>query len=132
MNATGSVLLDTSVVIDYLRQQDQPLIRQMEGTHELYLPLTALGELLYGAYKSKNKEQTLQDVYKFLQVCSLLTPDETTADWYGQVKAALAKAGTPIPQNDIWIAAMALEHNLPLVTRDAHFSKVPDLSVLNW
>jgi predicted nucleic acid-binding protein len=39
MNATGSVLLDTSVVIDYLRQQDQSLIRQMEGTHELYLPL---------------------------------------------------------------------------------------------
>ncbi len=128
MNAIGSVLLDTSVVVDYLRQQDPSLIRQLEGTRELFLPLTALGELLYGAYKSADKEQTLQDVAKFLRVCSLLIPGEATADWYGRVKAGLAKAGTPIPQNDIWIAATALEHNLPLVTRDAHFSKVADLS----
>ena len=132
MNATGSVLLDTSVVVDYLRQQDPSLIRQMEGTHDLFLPLTALGELLYSAYKSADKEQTLQDVAAFLQVCSLLIPGEATADWYGRVKAGLAKACTPIPQNDIWIAATALEHNLPLVTRDAHFSKVPDLSVFRW
>jgi len=59
-------------------------------------------------------------------------PGEVTADWYGQVKSGLAKGVTPIPQNDIWIAATALEHNLPLVTRDAHFSRVPDLAVLNW
>jgi predicted nucleic acid-binding protein len=52
--------------------------------------------------------------------------------FYGQVKATLAKAGTPIPQNDIWIAAAALEHDLPVATRDAHFSKVPDLLILNW
>jgi tRNA(fMet)-specific endonuclease VapC len=131
MNGTGSVLLDTSVVVEYLRQQDQSLIGQLEGTDELYLPLTALGELLYGAHKSKDKEQTLQDVYKFLQIRSLLIPDEATAEWYGQITAGLAKAGTPIPKNDSWIAATALEHDLPLVTRDAHFSKAPDLSVLD-
>jgi tRNA(fMet)-specific endonuclease VapC len=132
MNATGSVLLDTSVVIDYLRKQDQALIEHLEGANELYLPLVVLGELLYGAHKSTQKEQTLEDVRKFLRVCSLLIPDEVTADLYGKVKAALARKGTPIPQNDIWIAAAALEHNLPLATRDGHFSKVVDLVVWNW
>jgi len=57
MGPTGSVLLDTSVVVDYLRQQHQPLIRRMEQAAVLYLPLIAMGELLYGAYHSKDKKQ---------------------------------------------------------------------------
>jgi len=48
------------------------------------------------------------------------------------VKLALKMAGTPIPENDLWIAAAALEHGLPLATRDAHFRHVPGLTVLDW
>jgi hypothetical protein len=50
-----------------------------------------------------------------------------TADLYGKVKGALARKGTPIPQNGIWIAAVVLEHNVFLATRDGHFSKVTNL-----
>ena len=132
MSATGSVLLDTSIIIDYLRKRDWELVRQLESAGELFLPLVALGELLFGAHKSKQKERTLDDVANFVQVCTIVEPDEVTADLYGQIKASLDSRRTPIPQNDIWIAASALEHDLPLATRDQHFSKVAGLAVLDW
>jgi len=55
-----------------------------------------------------------------------------TAGHCGRLKDLLARAGTPVPENDLWIAAVALEHGLPVATRDAHFSQVPGLSVLDW
>ena len=62
----------------------------------------------------------------------LLSPGATTAEHYGRIRAQLAQSGTPIPENDIWIAALALEHQLPLAARDAHFDRVTGLQVLNW
>ena len=61
-----------------------------------------------------------------LAAAVVLVPTESTAVLYGAIHAELAMAGTPIPQNDIWIAAVAREHELPLVTRDAHFRPGPD------
>ena len=62
----------------------------------------------------------------------VLLPDELTAEVYGQIKAELAQAGTPIPDNDLWIAALAREYQLPLATKDRHFALVPGLSTLAW
>ena len=59
-----------------------------------------------------------------------MMPTDRTADEYARLKEALAKAGALIPENDLWIAAYALEHGLPLITRDAHFARVPGLTVL--
>src|SRR5258707_753022 len=131
MNAIGSVLLDTSVVVDYFRQ-DPDLQEKIDQADDVYLPLVVLGELLYGAYKSKQKDKTLAQVKSFLSGCILLLPDEATAQLYGQIQAELSVLGKAIPQNDIWIAAAAKEHDLPVATRDQHFSSVPDLTVLNW
>jgi predicted nucleic acid-binding protein len=61
-----------------------------------------------------------------------LLPTAATADHYGQIRAALAKAGTPIPENDIWIAALAKEFQLPLAARDRHFDLIAGLQVLKW
>jgi tRNA(fMet)-specific endonuclease VapC len=58
--------------------------------------------------------------------------DDRTVEQYGQIKAEIAEAGTPIPDNDIWIAALAREYELPLVTRDQHFDIVPGLKTLAW
>jgi tRNA(fMet)-specific endonuclease VapC len=63
---------------------------------------------------------------------TLLLPTARTAAEYGRVKVTLKAAGLPIPENDIWIAAYALEHGLPLATRDAHFAHVPGLIVEDW
>ncbi len=55
-----------------------------------------------------------------------------TAEIFGQISAELALAGTPIPTNDVWVAALAREHALPVATDDAHFARVPGLTVLRW
>ena len=62
----------------------------------------------------------------------MLSPGVATAEHYGRIRAQLAQAGTPIPENDIWIAALALEHQLPLSARDVHFDRVTGLQVLKW
>lgn len=62
----------------------------------------------------------------------MLLPDEGTAEHYGDLKAELARLGKPIPDNDLWVAAMARQYDLPLATRDAHFAQVPGLQTLAW
>jgi tRNA(fMet)-specific endonuclease VapC len=62
----------------------------------------------------------------------VLVPDESTPEIYGRISAQLAQSGTPIPQNDIWIAALALQSGLPLATADSHFRNVAGLTVLLW
>jgi tRNA(fMet)-specific endonuclease VapC len=132
MNATGSVLLDTTIVVDHLRGRSPALVERFKQTTTLYLPVTALGELLYGAYKSSFKAKSLKQIEDFIQLCAILALDAQTADYYGQINAELERLGKLIPQNDIWIAAISLEHNLPLATRDQHFSFVPGLTLLDW
>ena len=67
----------------------------------------------------------------FFARCTLFPPDYITADVYGNTKAALAKKGKPIPDNDTWIAEIALQHNLPLYTNDAHFREIDGLQLFN-
>jgi len=86
MNATGSVILDTSIVVDYFRQ-DPALHTKMNQVNDVYLPLVVWGELLYGAHKSVKKDKMLAQVKAFSDGCILILPDETTAEFYGQIKA---------------------------------------------
>jgi tRNA(fMet)-specific endonuclease VapC len=131
MNATGSVLVDTSIVVDYFRQ-DPSLHQRIDQVEDVYLPLVVLGELLYGAYKSKQREKALAQVWEFSHGCIVIRPDEATAELYGQIKAVLAASGRTIPENDVWIAAVARQHDLPVATRDRHFSFIAGLAILDW
>ena len=132
---TGDVILDTSAVVAHLRgvssvtAQLQTVLRAQET---LYLPLTAWGELLFGAYHAGQPARELSNLAEFARVTVRLLPTDRTADEYARLKQALAVAGAPIPENDIWIAACALENGLPLATRDAHFARVPGLVVQDW
>lgn len=127
----GNVLLDTTIVIAHMRG-DATLTAKMQQASLLYLPLIALGELYYGAYRSRNQANGLAQVRAFLKAVVVLHPGEATAEHYGEIKAGLAQTGTPIPQNDIWIAALAKEYQLPLAARDDHFKLVNALSLLAW
>ena len=131
MHGTGNVLLDTSAVIAYLKG-DAAMGQQIKAASVLFVPMTVVGELYCGAYLSRNEAKVLLEVKNFLSGAVLLGQTETTAQCYGQIRAELGKAGTPIPENDIWIAAHAREEGLPLVTRDAHFKRVSGLNLLNW
>src|ERR1700736_6770430 len=115
MPATGNVLLDTSVVVAHLRGI-QAVTLKLEQVDTLYLPIVALGELLCGIRKSARAQENLIGLQRWLRTATLLSLTETTADRYAGIKDELAQAGTPIPENDVWIAAHAREHGLPLAT----------------
>ena len=132
MPASGDdVLLDTSVVIPYFKG-DPALRTQFLNSPTLFLPLTVLGELHCGANLSKNPAKNLAQIQNFLSAVAPLSAGVATAEHYGRIRAQRAEAGTPIPENDIWIAALAMEHHLPLAARDAHFDQVAGLHVLKW
>lgn len=125
----GDVLLDTSVVVAHWRSP-LPALSRVEG--ELFLPLIALGELHAGARRVANRPKLERQIATLRAATVLLTPTESTAALYGAIHAELALAGTPIPQNDLWIAAIAREHHLVFATRDVHFRQVRGLILVEW
>lgn len=96
------------------------------------IPYVVLAELLLGAYRSSNTPKHLSQINNFVKRCNIVSADASTADAYAQAKAGLLRKGKPIPENDIWIAAIALQYNLVLVTLDKHFQEVEGLLTENW
>lgn len=133
MHATGSVLLDTNILIAYLAA-DPAVTRGVHAAALVYVPAIALGELDYGARKSGRVAENVArvDTLAATNMLTMLACDAGTAPHYGEIKMALRRAGTPIPQNDIWIAALARQHALPLASRDAHFQRIADLDIVTW
>ena len=98
----------------------------------MFLPSIALGELYYGARKSVQVAANVRRVDELAGRSSVLVCDEETARHYGVIKDILRAKGRPLPENDIWVAATAMQHSLSLVTRDAHFSEIASLTVVVW
>ncbi|MGN6591923.1 MAG: type II toxin-antitoxin system VapC family toxin [Terriglobales bacterium] len=123
-----NVALDTDRLTDLLRG-DTELAEQLAHCERVLLPLIVLGEIeagFLGGTKSGHNERRLWRLLAQPTV-EVLLPDRETAEQYARLLVQLKRAGTPIPDNDLWIAALALQHGLRLVTRDAHFSKIPQL-----
>jgi tRNA(fMet)-specific endonuclease VapC len=127
----GKALLDTNVVIAY-RAGEATILDEVDDLDETFVPAPAVGELVFGALKSGRIERNLAWLDGFLATVTVLSCDEVTARVYGQIRDRLRLLGKPIPENDIWIAAIARQHGLPLATRDAHFSSVEGLAVAAW
>jgi tRNA(fMet)-specific endonuclease VapC len=125
----GAIVLDTNAAIALLNGSTAAL-REVERYDAVYLPATAVGELRFGAYRSERKSENLVRVDALEMRCAVLEVDSATADHYGRLRAQLFSAGTPLPENDIWIAASALNVDAPLLTGDAHFRHVPKLKVV--
>ena len=95
--------------------------------------MVVLGELHCGALRAQRREMELALIRDFLQNATILFPDKSTSEGYGQLKADLAKIGKLIPDNDIWIAATAREHGLPVVTRNVrHFQNIEGVEVVTY
>ena len=131
MNTAGSVLVDTTVVVAYFRGDKDLRPRFADGA-PVSLPWVALGELHFGAQRAQRRQEQLGYIRDLLTYSVLLFPDQRTTEHYGQIKAELAHIGRPIPDNDLWIAALARQCDMPLATRDAHFAAVPALKTLAW
>jgi tRNA(fMet)-specific endonuclease VapC len=131
MKMNGDYLLDTNVVIALFRAE-LDVRNRITAAQQIYLPVAVVAELWYGALGSQQSEQNLHRLEQFVISNSVLNCDLLTARHYAEIKTALKVAGTPIPENDIWIAATARQYGLSLATRDTHFSRIADLSVENW
>src|SRR5438067_7512235 len=119
MPAANNLVLDTSVVVAGFRGAASAT-QVLGNTEFLYLPLVALGELFVGIERAQNRAKAEQQLRKLLTLIAILYPDTETAAIYGQLKASLFSQGRPIPDNDIWIAASALQSGLRLAAQDFH------------
>jgi tRNA(fMet)-specific endonuclease VapC len=126
----GKFLLDTNIAIAFLT--DDETLQQPESSSELFISSTAIGELFYGALNSNKIDDNIQRLVDFVRDTVSVPCDNDTAQIYGEIKTSLRKKGRPIPDNDIWIAASAMQHSLSLATRDEHFVNVDRLNVVRW
>lgn len=126
----GRVLLDTNVVIPFFSGEKS--VSQRLAKAEVCVSSTVLGELYFGARKSANVSANLSKIEQFAATVQVLSCDAVTARVYGQIKDQLRSKGRPIPENDIWIAAVALQYGLPLATRDDHFKEIDGLRTERW
>jgi tRNA(fMet)-specific endonuclease VapC len=123
---SGKYLLDTNIIIA-LFADEAAVKSNLAQAEEVFIPSIAIGELCYGARKSRRSKENLERIDELVANTVSLGCDTETARYYGEVKDKLRLKGRPLPENDIWIAALALQHNLTLVTRDAHFQEVEHL-----
>ncbi len=128
---SGRYLLDTSVIVP-LFAGDASVKEELERATAVFVPCVALGELYYGAHKSRRKRENLARLEEFRAAVEILGCDEETAREYGKIKNSLRAKGRPIPENDIWIAAIASQHQLIVASRDAHFQQIPGLKTATW
>ena len=131
MKGNGKLAIDTNAAIAY-REGIRDVCVLIERADTIFLPVVVLGELFYGAANSARPQENEQAVRKFLAQALLVVIDEVIAFRYAVVRSELRKAGRPLPENDLWVAATCLELNIPLISRDTHFDCIHDLKVVNW
>ena len=119
------------MLIPWLRRD--PVIRQhLAEEASLYVSSVALGELYYGAEKSIHIEKSIAEVDAMINTVTILMVDSTIARFYGRIKHEQRTKGLMLPDNDLWIAATALQYELTLVARDQHFNWIEGLSLEQW
>ena len=125
------LLLDTNRLSDALAEDDR-VLDELESAEAVYVPAIALGEIRSGFLRGKRAAANEMRLQWFLSQDGVTTlgVDAPVSHRYAEIHRALRGLGRPIPTNDLWIAAIAVEHGLVLYTRDSHFKQVPGLACL--
>ena len=126
-----NLLIDTNIYT-YAFNGNTEVIRILQRAQKISICAITIGELLSG-FKAGSKENINRaELEEFLDSprVQLIGIDEDTAEFYSEIQTALKKKGKPIPTNDIWIAATALQYGLKLYTNDQHFKYVPGLALV--
>jgi tRNA(fMet)-specific endonuclease VapC len=124
----NALLIDTNIY-SYAMRGDTEIINTLQQVAHIGITAISIGELLSG-FKAGNKEKTnRQELNQFLDSprVTLYGIDEVTAEFYCSILNQLKINGTPIPSNDIWIAAVAFQQGMPIYTKDQHFNKIKGL-----
>jgi tRNA(fMet)-specific endonuclease VapC len=126
-----SYLLDSSVLVQFLKKDTMVLQRFVEA-EAVYISTIALGELYYGAEHSDDVQKSLDKVNTLANTINILPVDSTTGKVYGHIKHMQRAKGRMLPDNDLWIAAAAIQYKLTLAARDQHFTWVTGLALEEW
>ena len=128
--ATAAIVLDTNAYSAY-RRGTQSVLEAMARAEVVLLPVVVAAELLYGFRGGSRESENRAELRAFLAKPSVrfASGTEETAELFAETKVALRRASTPIPTNDVWVAAHCQEHGATLVTFDRHFLDVPGLRV---
>ena len=100
--------------------------------HRAAIPVIVLGEFRYGITRSRHRQAYEDWLDSQLRHFDLLSVTPETTMPYASLRVALKRLGRPIPANDVWIAALAIEHRLPILSRDEHFDAVPEVQRITW
>jgi tRNA(fMet)-specific endonuclease VapC len=125
------VILDTNAVSS-LFSGASALGEVLAGRQRHHLPVIVIGEYRFGLLRSRHRRQLEPLLAELIRESIVLDVDEATAGVYSRVREELRTKGRPIPENDVWIAALALQHAQPVVSRDEHFDSISDLVRLGW
>lgn len=107
----------------------RPILRQAT---EIAIPVIVLGEYRYGVRQSRERKRYEQWLMDSLPNYRILDVDQGTTIYYATLRTELKKAGTPIPANDVWVAALCRQYKLPILSRDRHFDIVAGLRRIDW
>lgn len=125
------MIIDTNALSAFA-DGDEGVRRVLEGARDHQLPVIVLGEFSFGILSSRHREAYKAWLAKRILEFEILSIDSKTAPHYTDIREELRQAGTPIPQNDLWIAALARQHGLPIASRDQHFDKVKKIKRHGW
>lgn len=126
------MILDTNAISAFADGNAAVLRHVQNPPMAIHLPVVVLGEYRYGVKLSRHRaarEKWLDDLEAS---CSVLDVTSETSRIYAEIRHELRLAGQPIPENDIWIAALARQHRLPLLSNDGHFDQVSGIQRFGW
>jgi predicted nucleic acid-binding protein len=125
------VILDTNALSAYL-DGTPGAVEVVSQARELAIPVIVAGEFVFGIALSRHREAYEVSLQRMLERCTVLEVGIETARHYAAIRLELKSAGTPIPANDAWIAALARQHALAVMSRDTHFDFVGGLRRRTW
>ena len=125
------MILDTNAV-SALLAGEHGLSEVLGPDHRHDIPVIVLAEYRYGLLRSRHRRRLETLFEKLVQESIVLGIDEGTAGVYVGVRDELSRAGTPIPANDLWIAALSRQHGMAIVSHDEHFDRVSGLRRVSW
>lgn len=125
------MILDTNA-ISALADADPDIAQVLGDTTDAALPFIAYAEFRYGLHGSSRPEIGMQQLARLAKNLPLLFPDFDTLEIYALLKDQLKRNGRKIPDNDLWIAALAQQHDMPILSQDRHFDHVPGIQRIGW